>query len=69
MQTSERSDTSHFQLAEEGGAGKVKLIDAGGYKEMDICLMCHPGPGPKNTTGTGPSLALVGIEVEFFGHT
>jgi metal-dependent amidase/aminoacylase/carboxypeptidase family protein len=55
--------------AEEGGAGKVRLIDGGGYKDMDICIMCHPGPGPKDSSGTGPSLALTGIEVEYFGHT
>ncbi|PVF97123.1 hypothetical protein CPB86DRAFT_760956 [Serendipita vermifera] len=55
--------------AEEGGAGKVRLIEKGGYKDMDICLMCHPGPGPKLSSGTGPSLALNRIEVEYFGHT
>ncbi|CAG7847005.1 Peptidase M20 domain-containing protein 2 AltName: Full=Aminoacylase-1-like protein 2 [Serendipita indica DSM 11827] len=55
--------------AEEGGAGKIDFIQRGGYKDMDICLMCHPGPGPRNTTGTGPSLAITGIEVEYFGHT
>lgn len=30
--------------AEEGGAGKVKLINAGAYKDVDACLMVHPGP-------------------------
>ncbi|KAG8835071.1 hypothetical protein FRC17_005424 [Serendipita sp. 399] len=55
--------------AEEGGAGKVRLIERGGYKDMDVCIMCHPGPGPKNTSGVGPSLSLTGIEVEYFGHT
>ena len=25
--------------AEEGGAGKVFLLERGGYKEMDACLM------------------------------
>lgn len=46
----------------------MRLIDAGAYKEMELCLMCHPSPGPKDSSGTGPSLALTGIEVEFFGH-
>ncbi|KAG9054594.1 hypothetical protein FS842_004695, partial [Serendipita sp. 407] len=55
--------------AEEGGAGKVALIEKGGYKDMDLCLMCHPGPGPKKSSGVGPSLALTGIQVEYFGHT
>lgn len=28
--------------AEEGGGGKIKLIDAGAYKDVDACLMTHP---------------------------
>lgn len=28
--------------AEEGGGGKLKLIDAGAYKDVDACLMVHP---------------------------
>ena len=27
-------------LAEEGGAGKVFMIERGGYKDMDACVMC-----------------------------
>jgi amidohydrolase len=30
--------------AEESGGGKVKLIDAGAYKDIDACLMVHPVP-------------------------
>ncbi|KAJ5893932.1 hypothetical protein N7495_005623 [Penicillium taxi] len=30
--------------AEEGGGGKVKLLDAGAYKDVDTCLMVHPVP-------------------------
>jgi hypothetical protein len=26
--------------AEEGGFGKVTLLDKGAYKQMDVCLMC-----------------------------
>jgi metal-dependent amidase/aminoacylase/carboxypeptidase family protein len=26
-------------VAEEGGFGKAKLLDAGAYKKMDACLM------------------------------
>lgn len=55
--------------AEEIGSGKVILIEGGAYKDMDVCLMCHPGPGPKMSSGSGPSLALTGIDVEYFGHT
>ncbi|TFK45850.1 hypothetical protein OE88DRAFT_1715241 [Heliocybe sulcata] len=55
--------------AEEGGAGKAILIERGGYKDMDVCLMSHPGPGPNHSIGIGPSLAVQSIEIEFFGHT
>ncbi|KAJ5698513.1 hypothetical protein N7462_000518 [Penicillium macrosclerotiorum] len=30
--------------AEESGGGKVKMIDAGAYKDVDACLMVHPVP-------------------------
>ena len=30
--------------AEEGGAGKVLLIERGAFKDFDICGMCHPFP-------------------------
>lgn len=30
--------------AEESGGGKVKLIDAGAYRDIDACLMVHPVP-------------------------
>lgn len=30
---------SHDLSAEEGGGGKLSLLDAGAYKEMDACLM------------------------------
>ncbi|KAK4158763.1 p-aminobenzoyl-glutamate hydrolase subunit B [Cladorrhinum sp. PSN259] len=35
--------------AEEGGGGKLKLIDAGAYRGVSACLMVHPGPGYKLT--------------------
>lgn len=41
--------------AEEGGAGKVKLLEAGAYASADVVLMGHPGPenwqGVDATTG------------------
>ncbi|CAA7266203.1 unnamed protein product [Cyclocybe aegerita] len=55
--------------AEEGGRGKVLLLDAGAYKGMDICLMCHPAPGPVGSVSLSGSLALEMISVEYFGHT
>lgn len=30
--------------AEEGGGGKVLLIKAGAFKDIDIALMVHPSP-------------------------
>ncbi|KAJ7721024.1 aminoacylase 1-like protein 2 [Mycena metata] len=55
--------------AEEGGSGKIKLLDYGAYKEMAACLMCHPAPGPKGSVSLTSCLALERIEVEYFGHT
>lgn len=37
--------------AEEGGGGKLKLIEAGAYKGCDACLMVHPGPQAKLPQG------------------
>jgi amidohydrolase len=39
--------------AEEGGGGKLKLIDAGAYDDVDACLMIHPLPGDKKTGAGG----------------
>lgn len=38
--------------AEEVGGGKVKLVNAGAYQNVDACLMAHPG-GTKITTMSG----------------
>ncbi|KAH9832533.1 amidohydrolase [Rhodofomes roseus] len=54
--------------AEEGGGGKISLLDAGAYDDMDACIMCHPGGGPDSYASIGPSLASQPLEVEFFGH-
>ncbi|KAL0577296.1 hypothetical protein V5O48_004689 [Marasmius crinis-equi] len=55
--------------AEEVGGGKIILLDRGGYDEMDLCLMCHPGPGPSHSFDVGSTLAMQNIEVEFFGKS
>ncbi|KAK3308312.1 uncharacterized protein B0T15DRAFT_105018 [Chaetomium strumarium] len=36
--------------AEEGGGGKLKLIQAGAYQDAAASLMVHPGPGHKLPT-------------------
>lgn len=47
----------------------MTLLDAGAYNEMDVCLMCHPAPGPHASVSLSASLALVQFEIEYFGHT
>ncbi|KAJ6555742.1 hypothetical protein B0H10DRAFT_1207258 [Mycena sp. CBHHK59/15] len=55
--------------AEEGGGGKVILLEKGGYKDMDVCVMCHPSPGPAHSANIGTSIAAQNIEVEYIGRT
>jgi len=55
--------------AEEGGAGKVILLDNGAYADMDVCMMCHPAPGPKGSVSLSSSLALKRVKVEYHGQT
>ncbi|KAF8690361.1 Peptidase dimerization domain, partial [Rhizoctonia solani] len=54
--------------AEEGGEGKVHLLKAGAYKEMDICLMAHPITGGDRLVQTTTTLALQTFEVEYHGQ-
>jgi len=55
--------------AEEGGSGKVALLEKGAYKGMDVCLMCHPAPGPIGSVSLSSCLALQRLTVEYKGHT
>ncbi|HEY7142003.1 MAG TPA: amidohydrolase, partial [Methylomirabilota bacterium] len=50
--------------AEEGGAGKVKLMDAGVFQDVDAALMIHPRCG---TQVWRPTLGLMKAKVEYFG--
>jgi amidohydrolase len=50
--------------AEEGGAGKVKLMDAGVFKDVDAAMMIHPRCG---TQVWRPTLGLLKAKVEYFG--
>ncbi|KIM62893.1 hypothetical protein SCLCIDRAFT_779378 [Scleroderma citrinum Foug A] len=54
---------------EEGGYGKVRLWDKGAFEEMDVCLMCHPAPGPPHSVSLSGSLALARLQVDYTGHT
>ncbi len=50
--------------AEEGGAGKVKLLEAGVFKDVDAALMIH---GRCGTQIWRPSLGIIKARCEFFG--
>jgi len=50
--------------AEEGGAGKVKMIEAGLFANVDYAMMFHPDA--VNTTGD-TSLAMREVTLEFHG--
>jgi amidohydrolase len=50
--------------AEEGGAGKVKLMDAGVFKDVDAAMMIH---GRCGTLVWRPSLGIIKVKCEFFG--
>ncbi|KAH7012533.1 metal-dependent amidase/aminoacylase/carboxypeptidase [Microdochium trichocladiopsis] len=63
--------------AEEGGGGKIKLIDAGAFEGVDACLMTHPMAGMMyNTTEEhahgipyGTSVASAKFNATFTGRT
>jgi len=50
--------------AEEGGGGKVALVRAGGFTDVDIAMMCHPS---SRTLAGRTSLASNRVDVEFYG--
>jgi len=50
--------------AEEGGAGKVKLMEAGVFRDVAAAMMIHPRCG---TQVWRPSLGLMKAKVEYFG--
>ena len=54
--------------AEEAGGGKVLLLKRGAYKEMDACLMVHPGA---KGNGAAPMLTTcrTGITVQYTGKS
>lgn len=50
--------------AEEGGGGKLAMIEAGALDDVDAALMAHPY---RLTASNVPHMALVGLSVKFFG--
>jgi len=51
--------------AEEGGAGKVKLLDAGVFKDVDAAMMIH---GRCGTQVWRPTLGIIKVKVEYHGE-
>jgi metal-dependent amidase/aminoacylase/carboxypeptidase family protein len=53
--------------AEEGGGGKIKLLDAGAYSDhkVDISLISHPGPA--RDAALVRTTAYTQFKVEYFG--
>ena len=52
--------------AEEGGAGKVYMVRAGLFEDVDVVLHWHPGDG--NTASAGSSLANKSAKFRFHGR-
>jgi amidohydrolase len=50
--------------AEEGGGGKVALLRAGGFDDVDVAMMIHPS---SRTLPSRTSLASNRVQLEFFG--
>ncbi|MCS7239725.1 MAG: M20 family metallopeptidase [Candidatus Bipolaricaulota bacterium] len=50
--------------AEEGGGGKIKLIQAGVFKNIDAAMMVHPSD---QTVVDRGSLAITEVKIEFHG--
>ncbi|XP_035207491.1 peptidase M20 domain-containing protein 2-like [Stegodyphus dumicola] len=50
--------------AEEGGGGKLRLIELGAFKEVDIAMMAHP---TRINAAAPPFLAIVDATVEYKG--
>ena len=51
--------------AEEGGAGKVKLLDAGVFRDVDAAMMIH---GRCGTQVWRPTLGIIKVKVEYHGQ-
>lgn len=52
--------------AEEGGGGKVKMVDAGVFDDLDAAMMVHPDD--ETLVGRG-SLGVQEVEMNFYGES
>ena len=50
--------------AEEGGGGKVKMIESGCFADVDFAMMVHPGP---HDGLNGDFLSIIELEVTYKG--
>jgi metal-dependent amidase/aminoacylase/carboxypeptidase family protein len=48
--------------------GKMIMLEAGAYKDMDGCVMCHPAPGPNATSSLSSTLAVQRMTAKYKGH-
>lgn len=58
--------------AEEGGGGKIKMLDAGVFEGIDVCLSSHPASNRTTIATVIPatetwSLAMIGYTFEYSG--
>src|SRR5215472_12396184 len=51
--------------AEEGGGGKITLLDQGGFEGVDAAMMAHPADCEFSTV---PVLAMQELRITFHGH-
>lgn len=52
--------------AEEGGGGKIKLLERGAFKDIDASMMVHPTSG--TTRIAGRCTATYDLEIEYIGQ-
>lgn len=52
--------------AEEGGGGKIKLLEAGAYKNVDVSIIPHPGI--VRDSAIVRTAAYIRFKVEYFGR-
>lgn len=53
--------------AEEHGGGKILMLDAGAWEDVDFSLMVHPGPGPDLRCSDVRTQAVARLDVRFTG--
>ena len=48
--------------------GKKIMLEAGAYKDMVGCVMCHPTPGPNATSSLSSTLAIQVMAAKYKGR-